>query len=243
MEQVRDTLPVSEQFGPTIQGEGPYAGRSVQFLRLGLCNLACSWCDTPYTWDATRFDLKVELKQTSVEDILERAIPGIPMVISGGEPLLHQGRPDWADLLIGLTDKGCEVHLETNGTILPNVATQRYATFASVSPKLPHAGVHRKGQKPAMHHSWGHLASHGTTALAGKSILKFVVETAADVDASLEYAKEHEWPLERVWVMPEGTSTEQLQAKWPEVAKRAAELHINATHRIHVLAWGDTKGT
>lgn len=43
-------LTVSEIFGPTLQGEGPTAGRRAGFLRLGRCNLACSWCvaaDTP----------------------------------------------------------------------------------------------------------------------------------------------------------------------------------------------------
>ena len=44
-----DTSPVSEVFGPTLQGEGPHAGRPCHFIRLGGCNLSCSWCDTPYS--------------------------------------------------------------------------------------------------------------------------------------------------------------------------------------------------
>ncbi|HHK7228110.1 TPA: hypothetical protein ACQXLV_002143, partial [Streptococcus pneumoniae] len=44
-----ERLPVSEVFGPTIQGEGPHAGRTCHFIRLGGCNLSCSWCDTPYS--------------------------------------------------------------------------------------------------------------------------------------------------------------------------------------------------
>src|SRR5438046_10053865 len=35
----------------TIQGEGPRLGRNTCFIRLAGCNLACSWCDTAYTWD------------------------------------------------------------------------------------------------------------------------------------------------------------------------------------------------
>ena len=38
-------------FGPTVQGEGPYAGRVCHFLRLGGCDYRCSWCDTPYAVD------------------------------------------------------------------------------------------------------------------------------------------------------------------------------------------------
>ena len=42
---------VVEVFGPTVQGEGPYAGRVCHFLRLGGCDYRCSWCDTPYAVD------------------------------------------------------------------------------------------------------------------------------------------------------------------------------------------------
>ena len=42
-------LMVSEQFGPTIQGEGPSTGRRCVFLRLANCNLSCRWCFVPST--------------------------------------------------------------------------------------------------------------------------------------------------------------------------------------------------
>ena len=43
------TLVVAEVFGPTVQGEGPSAGRRASFIRLGGCNLHCDWCDTKFT--------------------------------------------------------------------------------------------------------------------------------------------------------------------------------------------------
>jgi len=48
------TLPlirINEIFGPTFQGEGQTIGKLSEFVRVSGCNLTCSWCDTPYTWD------------------------------------------------------------------------------------------------------------------------------------------------------------------------------------------------
>lgn len=236
-------FPVSEQFGPTIQGEGPHAGKSVQFLRTGGCNLACSWCDTPETWDTSRFNLKEWNPPKTVEDIIDEVIPGIPVVLTGGEPLMHQKSKGWETLLAGIRSLGCDIHIETNGTIAPNSVTQVWANYASVSPKLAHAGRHKRTQDPAPDKGWRDLIEGGDTELAQTSTLKFVVKNETHIEEALVYADSLGWPRKLVWVMPEGINLEELQEKWPTIAKEAARLHINASHRIHVLAWGHTRGT
>lgn len=37
-------IPISEIFGPTIQGEGPRTGYPTIFVRVYGCNLECPWC-------------------------------------------------------------------------------------------------------------------------------------------------------------------------------------------------------
>ena len=229
-------LPVSEQFGPTIQGEGRHAGLAVQFLRLGGCNLSCTWCDTPYTWDASRYDLKTELTMTPARELVAAATPGLPVVLSGGEPLMHQGKEQFEYLLQGLGAAACAVHVETNGTLIPNPAARLRVAHFTVSPKLGHAGGHKPRQDPAIDWAgWGRLAH--------KTDMKFVVRDGADVQEVADLVDAAGWPRYRTYVMPLGTSTGELQDRWPGVASAAASLHLNACHRTHVLAWGDTKGT
>jgi 7-carboxy-7-deazaguanine synthase len=68
-------LVVSEVFGPTIQGEGPHAGQRAAFVRLGGCNLTCTWCDTAYTWDARRYDLRAELHRVPITRVQATSSP------------------------------------------------------------------------------------------------------------------------------------------------------------------------
>ena len=125
---------VSEVFGPTVQGEGPYLGTPAIFLRLMGCNLACRWCDTAYTWDATRYDLAAERQRMTVAEVAARieALGPHLLVISGGEPLLQQAR------LQHLVDRmpGRMVHIETAGTVAPRLRGVSYV----VSLKLYHSG-------------------------------------------------------------------------------------------------------
>lgn len=229
-------LPLSEVF-LSIQGEGPRAGRIVQFVRLGGCNLSCSWCDTPYTWDNTRYDLRKEAPFIDVDAVLDQVEATVDVVISGGEPLIHQSRPAWAALLRGLHRKGCAIALETNGTIAPATVTRTYVQHYSISPKLPNAGEHRRGQDPRLA-EWPIEVKHRDS-----TALKFVCADAVDVKLAVEMADTWGWPRWSVWVMPEGVSADGLAARWPEIATAAVQHRINATTRLQVLAWGDTKGT
>lgn len=237
-EQRPDTLAVAELFHRTVQGEGPAAGRTASFLRLMGCNLSCSWCDSPFTWDASRFDLRQETEQLDAATIADQLDnePGI-LVLTGGEPLLQQRRPAFRDLLDLMADRGRPVHIETNGTVEPTGHTLARSELIVVSPKLPNAGPHRGHQSPMI--ATG-MALAGS--VSSNVVLKVVVRDEDDVARAVEMADAIDWSRRRVWVMPEGTTVEALQARWPVIAAVAAKYGINASHRLHVLAWGDERG-
>lgn len=99
-------LPVMEQFY-TIQGEGFNTGRAAYFIRLGGCDVGCVWCDVKESWDADAHP------RQAVADLVAAVLahPGRNVVITGGEPLMH----DCGPLTAALQAAGCQTWIETSG--------------------------------------------------------------------------------------------------------------------------------
>jgi 7-carboxy-7-deazaguanine synthase len=106
-ETAGQVLPVMEQFY-TLQGEGVHQGKAAYFIRLGGCDVGCVWCDVKESWDSEKHP------QWNVETLADQAaqFPGEIVVITGGEPLLH----DLGPLTEALKKKGKRLHIETSGS-------------------------------------------------------------------------------------------------------------------------------
>lgn len=78
-------LPVMEEFY-TIQGEGYHTGTAAYFVRVGGCDLGCSWCDTKRSWNA---DIHPPV---STDEIVGRAKiqAAKAVVVTGGEPSMYE---------------------------------------------------------------------------------------------------------------------------------------------------------
>ena len=100
-------LPLVEDFY-TIQGEGFHAGKPAYFIRLGGCDVGCSWCDAKYTWNPRLYP------PVEIATIVERAVAcaAQSIVITGGEPLLYPLGP----LTEQLHERGLKIFLETSGS-------------------------------------------------------------------------------------------------------------------------------
>ena len=99
-------VPLVEEFY-TLQGEGYHTGHAAYFIRIGGCDVGCSWCDTKFSWNP---ELHPPI---DIQDIADRAsvYPAAAVVVTGGEPLMVNMGP-LTDLL---KEKGIETFLETSG--------------------------------------------------------------------------------------------------------------------------------
>jgi len=228
------SLAYVEGFGPTIQGEGPQTGRACSFVRFGACNLSCSWCDSAYTWNAKLYPPREQITILEADEVLAR-IPDAPMlIITGGEPLMQQKRAGWLDFLKGARERFAFIAIETNGTIVPTPETVEHIDQFVVSPKLSTVDMLRKKQDRTPKQVWADL---------GKPVdFKIVVSTPEDVPEALRISDAAGIDRTKLWLMPEGVTTEELDKKWPWVFEAAAKHHCNASHRLHVLVWGEERG-
>jgi len=100
------TLPVMEHFY-TIQGEGFHQGKAAYFIRLAGCDVGCVWCDVKDSWDAAKHpQLTIDTLQLKV-----KATPAEIVVITGGEPLMH----NLDSLTHTLQSAGLKTNIETSG--------------------------------------------------------------------------------------------------------------------------------
>ena len=124
-----DSLYVTSMFF-TLQGEGPYAGMPALFIRLGKCNLACSFCDTFFddgNW-MNPLEIATAMHFAKLAHWNDRSVPkwahgndNIVLVITGGEPLLQSNLSAFLDRQ---STNFKAVQIETNGTIDQRISSE-----------------------------------------------------------------------------------------------------------------------
>jgi organic radical activating enzyme len=240
---VATQAPGEPEIFASLQGEGPSAGTPVAFLRLSRCNLACTWCDTAYTWhfegdnrphsgDET-YERKANQLTMDVADVAARinALGQKRLVITGGEPLMQAG--ELAELLKALPDMTVEI--ETNGTVAAPARLDIYVDQYNVSPKLTHSGnAAELALIPERLDAY---------AVDPRAFFKFVLSEPTDVDEVLELQRKYRFKSGHVFLMPEGTDSETLRARMIWLSDLCLKHGFRMSDRLHIHLYGDERGT
>lgn len=214
----------------TLQGEGQSIGNPAVFLRLHFCNLHCSWCDTKYTWDKKGKEFWQEGEDWNFQRTLEEVsnYPAKRLVITGGEPMLQQGRiaefmgliPDW------------EIEVETNGTIEPLPLLIQRCQF-NVSPKLENSDNSLKLRyKPDVLKVFNGLP---------KTTFKFVVQSEKDLAEIDQIVSGCELDPSKIIIMPEGTTQEDIRDHALSVSEQVKQRGWRLLPRLQVMLWGEKR--
>ena len=204
----------------TVQGEGPFIGYPMIFVRFSGCNLKCEWCDTKYSWE--------DGEEMSVADVVEeiREFPCKRVCFTGGEPLLQQ-----QDIVKIIENFGIDYdfHFETNGTIEP-VNYLSNLGFHIISPKLQFSY---------------NVAPYYRNESLG--YFKFVITGEDDLLDVLKFIEYNNLQNRgnKFYLMPESITVEKQQDILPKLicfAKSHTELNFIVTPRLHILAYGNKRG-
>jgi len=222
----------------SIQGEGLLAGVPSVFVRTSGCNLRCNWCDTPYaSWNP-------EGKPWTVAQVVAEVerYPARHVVLTGGEPMIAKELPE---LAAALKELGYHLTIETAATVPPEGIA---CDLASLSPKLlnsaPDARLSQAWRKkhealrwqPAVVRAWLERYEYQ---------LKFVVAQPGDVEEieTMVAALKREVPRDRVLLMPEGVTLEQVRSRAGWLGELCKARGFRYAHRLHLELFGNRRGT
>lgn len=252
-----EKIPVIEIY-TCIQGEGKYMGIPHIMIRTTGCKLRCqfkdSFCDTPYaSWSP-------EKAKYSWQDLYDfynnRNVQHIKhTVISGGGPTLHR------DFLIKVCEwlvksQGQFVTIETEGSEY----VQTDAQFISLSPKLknsiPKPGIVNPftdkvvtEEDKKQHLKWYRNTEALEFYMNEHNVMnwkdyqfKFVVSDEDDINEIEELQWELSIPNDRIWLMPEGITDEQLQEKRKMLVEYCVDNGYNYSDRLQIIIYGNQRG-
>jgi 7-carboxy-7-deazaguanine synthase len=220
----------------SLQGEGVLVGTPSVFVRLAGCPFRCRWCDTAYAWDFSAGD------DLDPVQIIERVSQWSCdfVVLTGGEPMAGPDlsvRPGLADLIHRLKALGRHITVETAGVLfVPDLACD----LMSISPKLANSDSH-----PGANQSDRlDLRTLRQLIRTYPYQLKFVVETSKDVEEARRVLRQlGELTPERVMLMPQAGTVEELLSRSPAIAEACKQTGLRFGQRLHLLLWGRQRGT
>lgn len=205
----------------SLQGEGFLAGVPSVFVRLAGCPLRCKWCDTKYAWDyGAGDDYSIEKILQTVQQWNSKFI-----VVTGGEPMVN---PDLQQLVRKLKDLDKHITIETAGVAFIAALP---CDLMSISPKLSNAD------------------SAPEETILRRLIdnyeyqLKFVVDSEDDLAEIQQTIKKlGNVDSEKVMLMPQAATRDELSAKSPMVAELCKRTGFAFCHRLQVLLWNNSRG-
>jgi len=200
----------------SIQGEGPFTGIPMVFVRTNRCNLRCTWCDSTYTFHGGN-----EMK---IPDIIREVDAyGLKWVcFTGGEPLIQR---DALEFVKVLHERGTRILIETSGSISIRPYTQFKDVFIDMDIKTPSSGESDS------------LLEDNLSSIRSQDYVKFVIESEVDYDFLSNFIRTHHLPCEAV-VQPAWG----INPRWIVERLLADGLPVRFMLQTHKFIWGEMRG-
>jgi organic radical activating enzyme len=203
----------------TWQGEGVDTGQRMLLCRFKYCDRHCMWCDT---LDKMRTEQELEMPLTKLQDILDQERTGL--MITGGEPTFSNQLTQTIAMLNNLTYPVANV--ETNGLglleLIKEVDPGKNVHY-SYSPKIFNDDDYEEA-----------LELSEKLASNSKVFMKLVF---ANEQILIDFLKAvvKVFPSNRIYLMPNGKTKEQMFLRAQSVFDKAEEFKTNVSSRMHLV--------
>ena len=207
--------------------------------------------DEPGTWVCDTIAEWLDGDGRSVEELyrawddagfLEKLDRGAHVVLTGGEPLLHQEA--LTAFLDHLAANGHEpfVEVETNATVSPSDAFREHVDQFNLSPKLANAGLEREARyRPEIVEEY--VAEFTGDAGDATADFKFVVGDRDDWrEIETAFRERFDIPRANTYLMPAGANQDSLGLTRAEVAELAIEHSVQFSERLQIVIWDEATG-
>ncbi len=203
----------------TWQGEGIDSGLRMMLMRFKYCNQNCKFCDT---------QVKMRVSQESkysVDDLQEEITKNnLGILVTGGEPTLERHFDDCVTLLNDL--RYTVANVETNGYNLEKL----------IREVIPSKNVHYIFSPKIENQKDLDKACYLTEYLKNKYglYIKIVYQNTDLMHKYLNYVSNGA-DYDRIWLMPEGATREELIKNSPEVFDVCEKYKLNFSSRNHII--------
>ena len=234
----------------SIQGEGAFSGKLAYFVRFAGCNFNCTGfnvsknkngktligCDTLRAVYTNEFkDEYKEFNSCIFEDILSNFKQKPMVVITGGEPLIHQEEPEFIRFMKYLDENNFLVQFETNASIvLKDYDFYRNFHFA-MGIKLANSGVSK--QKRINHKAIESILNLSKSAFFKIVLSKNDLENPQELMELKSVYKNADF-----YLMPQGATKKELVINAKSVIEYAINNGFNYTDRLHIRIYDDLEG-
>lgn len=244
-------LKINEMY-TCLQSEGKYTGIPHILIRMTGCPMRCcfgdSLCDSPYSsWvpETTELGIDQIYEYYAINSQINHTM------ITGGEPMFNPGT---LQELIKIAKKFDHfITIETAGIAF----VETDADFISISPKLsnstPEVKTYRVGDtdvtvtsKLAERHERLRRTYFYLKELISyysdyqiKPVISNIEKDMVEVETLIE---ELNIPKNKVYLMPAGSTNDELQKIRPQLMEFCHKEGYNYTDRIHIVAYGNQRG-
>ena len=215
MESLASELFEYSELYTSIQGEGMHTGLPCFFIRSSVCDIRCSWCDTPQALGRGRY--------ISFLDLLKQLPSHIHLVqITGGEPLVQTNQVVSLIKILQAPPYAKKILLETGGH--RSLARVPVATHIVMDIKLPSSGE--------SHHAF----ENNLVYLKRSDEIKFVIQDRNDFLKACEWIEKYDLTKCCNILFSPVDSTLSLKdlVAWTLAEKLAVRVQV----QLHKVIWG-----